>query len=145
MPGRPNSRGRLSLNLLTDPERSTKKKGKQSPEKQARGSPRLKNKKKEKKKKKKEESVGVCVGRVSLGQLCKNCLSWGYGGEKEALSSMSCEAQGPQYLPSPASPCVILFTFIFMGLPPFALGAFRHAGPVWGFRYRFCQWFVRRR
>ena len=25
MPGRPNSRGRVSLNLLTDPERSTKK------------------------------------------------------------------------------------------------------------------------
>ena len=51
MPGRPNSRGRLSLNLLTDPERSTKNKGKPiSREKQARGSPRLKKKRKRKKK-----------------------------------------------------------------------------------------------
>ena len=56
MPGRPNSRGRLSLNLLTDPERSTKNKGKPIPrEKQARGSPRLKKKSKKIKKKEMNE------------------------------------------------------------------------------------------
>ena len=57
MPGRPNSRGRLSLNLLTDPERSTKNKGKPIPrEKQARGSPRLKKKQKRKRKKKRDDN-----------------------------------------------------------------------------------------
>ena len=37
MPGRPNSRGRLSLNLLTDPERSTKIRGIQFPGKTGKG------------------------------------------------------------------------------------------------------------
>ena len=56
MPGRPNSRGRLSLNLLTDPQRSTKIRGNNSPGKTGKGfSPP--EKKKIKKKKKKNETI----------------------------------------------------------------------------------------
>ena len=89
MPGRPNSRGRLSLNFLTDPQRSTKIRGNNSPGKTGKGfSPP--EKKAQKIKKKKERRVELCVGRVSLSQLCKDCLSWGCGREEEALSSMSC-------------------------------------------------------
>jgi hypothetical protein len=55
MSGRPYSRGRVSLNLLTDPQQSTKNLGTIPREKQARGSPRQKEIKKRKKKKKKKK------------------------------------------------------------------------------------------
>ena len=76
MPGRPNSRGRLSLNLVTEPERSTKIRGATPREKTGKGfSPPEKKKKRRKKRRKagKQESGRrfVCVdfleGQVRSG------------------------------------------------------------------------------
>jgi hypothetical protein len=68
MPGRPNSRGRLSLNLLTDPERSTKIRGIQFPGKTGKGfsPPEKKSKKRKKKKKKKKLYWFVSVRHGSM-------------------------------------------------------------------------------
>ena len=57
MLGHPNSHGRLSLNLLTDPKRSTKIRGNHSPGETGKGFSRLK-----KRKKKERESEVKCVG-----------------------------------------------------------------------------------
>ena len=79
MPGRPNSRGRLSLNLLTDPERSTKNKGKSIPrEKQARGSPRLKKKER----KKKETKLSRCGSRGCGFATLEVKVGWGGSWER---------------------------------------------------------------